>query len=944
MKLVSVLALFLATIGIPTAVARLFDPDNGNDDNSNKNNQQSRRDLEARFYRTQRRTEVIEDEYIIEVAEGEQDTARTILEALLLNYNGSKILYEYKPTGFTVQGVPESEMFTLLDTYGSVFLTIEEDTRVKPVAVSSWGLDRIDQENLPLNNQYNLPNGLDGSGVDVYVIDSGIRCSHNDFGGRVKGGIDLSGAGLCFPQQGHGTHVAGTCCGNTYGVAPGADIYDVRVFDDTDDGAFTSTVIAGIRWVIEQHDSSKKSVINMSLGGSKSNAENAAVRDAVNAGIVVVVAAGNEGDEGSFEGNACNKSPASEPLAITVGASTISDQRVEWSNFGTCVDLLAPGVDIISAYYTSDSSAAVFDGTSMASPHVAGAAALLLQSSGSFAGTAASTELLSLASKNKLGNLNGSPNLLLYVSNIAPPCDDPPSEAYFVCKNRSGNTWAAHSSIATSNGGQLLSIRDQTMNDYVRNGFNENGKYWIGYNDIDSEAQFGWADGTCGDYENWTGGQPSNSGSSGEDCVEFLGPGQNGLWNDVTCNVNRWAFYQFPMSRYQNVCDEYDCKPGPGNSFSQTCGDSSTPAPTPAPVTSPSEPAFVCRTTSANNWEFHRSNAVSKKGHLLTIPDQIMNDYLGDEFANGKYWIGFNDLVTEGQWKWTDGSTSSYINWTGGQPSNSGSSGEDCAEFLGQSANGRWNDLTCSTNRWAFYQFPMSEYQNVCDKFDGCQPGPGNSFSETCGASAPSESTFVCRTTSSKNWEDHRSNAVSKNGHLLTISDQAMNDYLDDNFADGKYWIGYNDLVTEGQWKWTDGSTSSYVNWKSGQPNNSGGNPGEDCAEFLGQNENGWWNDLSCSTNRWAFYQFPLSEYQNVCADFGDDCLPGPGQSFCETCGEDPTFVCKVRSGNSWSDHSSRAQSDGGQLLTINDQAMNDYLLSEFPGNGKYWIGYNDIA
>jgi len=880
MKLVSVLALFLATIGIPTAVARLFDPDNGNDDNSNKNNQQSRRDLEARFYRTQRRTEVIEDEYIIEVAEGEQDTARTILEALLLNYNGSKILYEYKPTGFTVQGVPESEMFTLLDTYGSVFLTIEEDTRVKPVAVSSWGLDRIDQENLPLNNQYNLPNGLDGSGVDVYVIDSGIRCSHNDFGGRVKGGIDLSGAGLCFPQQGHGTHVAGTCCGNTYGVAPGADIYDVRVFDDTDDGAFTSTVIAGIRWVIEQHDSSKKSVINMSLGGSKSNAENAAVRDAVNAGIVVVVAAGNEGDEGSFEGNACNKSPASEPLAITVGASTISDQRVEWSNFGTCVDLLAPGVDIISAYYTSDSSAAVFDGTSMASPHVAGAAALLLQSSGSFAGTAASTELLSLASKNKLGNLNGSPNLLLYVSNIAPPCDDPPSEAYFVCKNRSGNTWAAHSSIATSNGGQLLSIRDQTMNDYVRNGFNENGKYWIGYNDIDSEAQFGWADGTCGDYENWTGGQPSNSGSSGEDCVEFLGPGQNGLWNDVTCNVNRWAFYQFPMSRYQNVCDEYDCKPGPGNSFSQTCGDSSTPAPTPAPVTSPSEPAFVCRTTSANNWEFHRSNAVSKKGHLLTIPDQIMNDYLGDEFANGKYWIGFNDLVTEGQWKWTDGSTSSYINWTGGQPSNSGSSGEDCAEFLGQSANGRWNDLTCSTNRWAFYQFPMSEYQNVCDEFE-CLPGPGNSFSETCGAS-PSEPTFVCKIRSANSWSAHSSNAISEGGQLLTINDQAMNDYLLTMFpGNGKYWIGYNDIDNEGQFVWDDGSTSSYINWTDGQPSNSGSS-GEDCVEFLGPGGSGKWNDLTCSTGRWAFYQFPMSQYQSVCGQY--DCQPGPGNSFSQTC------------------------------------------------------------
>jgi len=792
MKLVSVLALFLATIGIPTAVARLFDPDNGNDDNSNKNNQQSRRDLEARFYRTQRRTEVIEDEYIIEVAEGEQDTARTILEALLLNYNGSKILYEYKPTGFTVQGVPESEMFTLLDTYGSVFLTIEEDTRVKPVAVSSWGLDRIDQENLPLNNQYNLPNGLDGSGVDVYVIDSGIRCSHNDFGGRVKGGIDLSGAGLCFPQQGHGTHVAGTCCGNTYGVAPGADIYDVRVFDDTDDGAFTSTVIAGIRWVIEQHDSSKKSVINMSLGGSKSNAENAAVRDAVNAGIVVVVAAGNEGDEGSFEGNACNKSPASEPLAITVGASTISDQRVEWSNFGTCVDLLAPGVDIISAYYTSDSSAAVFDGTSMASPHVAGAAALLLQSSGSFAGTAASTELLSLASKNKLGNLNGSPNLLLYVSNIAPPCDDPPSEAYFVCKNRSGNTWAAHSSIATSNGGQLLSIRDQTMNDYVRNGFNENGKYWIGYNDIDSEAQFGWADGTCGDYENWTGGQPSNSGSSGEDCVEFLGPGQNGLWNDVSCNVNRWAFYQFPMSRFQNVCDDYECLPGPGNSFSQTCGDSSGPLPTPAPVSGntcvdlpftdsygdgcewyeehpgdcapnwcdfyansmgqtacdqccvcgggstgtacadpPSETYFVCQNRRPNTWASHSSTAVSNGGQLLSIRNSNMNAYVTTEFTrNGKYWIGYNDIDSEAKFVWADGTCGDYENWTGGQPSNSGS-GEDCVEFLGPGQQGLWNDLTCNANRWAFYQFPMSQYQSVCGKYD-CLPGPGNTFNQNC--------------------------------------------------------------------------------------------------------------------------------------------------------------------------------------------------------------------
>eukprot|EP00523_Entomoneis_sp_CCMP467_P016495 CAMPEP_0168776808 /NCGR_PEP_ID=MMETSP0725-20121227/6229_1 /TAXON_ID=265536 /ORGANISM="Amphiprora sp., Strain CCMP467" /LENGTH=638 /DNA_ID=CAMNT_0008826501 /DNA_START=521 /DNA_END=2434 /DNA_ORIENTATION=+ len=250
----------------------------------------------------------------------------------------------------------------------------------------------------------------------------------------------------------------------------------------------------------------------------------------------------------------------------------------------------------------------------------------------------------------------------------APSCDDPPSEAYFVCQTWRSDNWAGHAATAVSNGGQLLSIRDETMNDYLTTKFTRNGKYWIGYNDIDSESQWVWVDGTCGGYENWTGGQPSNSGN-GENCAEFLGPNQNGLWNDVTCNSPRWAFYQFPMSRYQSVCGQYNlCLPGPGNSFSQTCGSTPTPpsptpptptpptptpptptppTPTPPTPTPPSADLFVCRTTSGKNWADHVSIANSNGGNLLTVPDEAMNDYLLSSFpATGKYWIGYNDIAS----------------------------------------------------------------------------------------------------------------------------------------------------------------------------------------------------------------------------------------------------------------------------------------------------------
>lgn len=283
------------------------------------------------------------------------------------------------------------------------------ETQVSP----TWGLDRIDQRTLPLNSSYNY--NSNGSGVTAYIIDTGVYSGHSEFTGRVVNGFtainDGKGTEDC---HGHGTHVAGTVAGTVYGVAKQATIVPVRVLSCSGSGSY-SGVIAGIDWTVSHHQAGVPAVANMSLGGGASSAVNAAVARAVADGITYVVAAGNENS------NACTRSPASAPDAITVAASTSVDSRASFSNWGTCVDIFAPGQSITSAYIGGATRITSMSGTSMASPHVAGVAALYLGSNPSATPAVVTSTLLNAATRGIITNPGtGTPNLLVYSASFAP--------------------------------------------------------------------------------------------------------------------------------------------------------------------------------------------------------------------------------------------------------------------------------------------------------------------------------------------------------------------------------------------------------------------------------------------------------------------------------------------------------------------------------------------
>ncbi len=283
----------------------------------------------------------------------------------------------------------------------------------------TWGLDRIDDRNLPLDSGFTYT--ADGTGVTAYILDTGIQYNHSEFGTptrAVKGADFASGSkGTGGDCDGHGTHVAGTVGGKTYGVAKNVKLVSVRVLDCRGSGSY-SGIIAGIDWVTANHSAklAAKSVANMSLGGGISTSLNTALRNSIDAGVTYVVAAGN-GDRRGVHQDACNYSPASFPDAITVGAIDKNDFKASWSNYGTCVDLFAPGVEILSAAYskTSTTATATLGGTSMASPHVAGVVAQYMQ-------TAADTspQAVRSALSGTIGVLKsigtGSPNALLFTN------------------------------------------------------------------------------------------------------------------------------------------------------------------------------------------------------------------------------------------------------------------------------------------------------------------------------------------------------------------------------------------------------------------------------------------------------------------------------------------------------------------------------------------------
>ncbi|MFA5941516.1 MAG: S8 family peptidase [Sinimarinibacterium sp.] len=347
-------------------------------------------------------------------------------QGLLAQVGGGTVLatYTHALRGFSVRmSAVRADVLSRLPGV----LRIEQDQWIHATATqtgATWGLDRIDQHNLPLNGTYVYQDSA-GAGVHVYVIDTGLNANHVDFTGRVSAGRNFapnsSGSLLCqllglgcpaadpantTDCNGHGTHVSGTAAGTTWGVAKKATVHPVRVLGCTGSGS-NSGVIAGIDWVAA--NAQLPAVANMSLGGGDSAALDQAVQNAIASGVTFAVAAGND------NANACSGSPNKVPEAITVGATTSSDARSSFSNFGACVDVFAPGSAITSAWYTSNTATNTIDGTSMASPHVAGAAALVLGVNPSATPEQVTDAIVGSATLGALSNVgSGSPNALLY--------------------------------------------------------------------------------------------------------------------------------------------------------------------------------------------------------------------------------------------------------------------------------------------------------------------------------------------------------------------------------------------------------------------------------------------------------------------------------------------------------------------------------------------------
>ena len=344
--------------------------------------------------------------YIITFRNGVADAPG--LARRMASANGGEIGYIYTTAlkGFSAQLTPAAAAALARNPNVEA---IEADGIVSIDATQSgatWGLDRIDQADLPLSGTFSYTST--GAGVRAYIVDTGIRGTHEEFTGRMVAGYtaisDKNGTNDC---NGHGTHVAGTVGGTTYGVAKGVTLVPVRVLNCRGSGT-NSGVIAGVDWVAAQ--SHRPAVANMSLGGGANTALDNAVSNAVSAGITFVVAAGNSNVD------ACTASPARAASAITVGATTSTDARASYSNFGSCVDIFAPGSSITSAWKTSNTSTNTISGTSMASPHVAGVAALYLQG-GNASPSTVTTALINGSTAGKVTSAGaGSPNRLLFTA------------------------------------------------------------------------------------------------------------------------------------------------------------------------------------------------------------------------------------------------------------------------------------------------------------------------------------------------------------------------------------------------------------------------------------------------------------------------------------------------------------------------------------------------
>jgi len=327
----------------------------------------------------------------------------------------------------------------------------------------TWGKDRIDQRQLPLNQTFNVPN--QGEGVSAYIIDTGIRATHTEFRGgpggasRIGQGVDIiDGDSDPEDSRGHGTHVAGIVGGTRYGIANQVTLHPVKVFGSPNQSATHETLGDAIEWVIAHHLAyPAPAVINMSLGGVQNDALNAAVQSAIDFGITVVASAGNAGNA-PVQNDSCTLSPASAPNAITVSASDLYDARPSFSSYGRCIDLFAPGSRVLSASYAGDAEFVRYDGTSMSGPHVAGAVALYLSANPSATPAQVTSALVGKATRGVISDAGAkSPNRLLHMGNLLSNGGDSQAPVVQITAPAEGGTVAGITTV-TANASDNLGV------------------------------------------------------------------------------------------------------------------------------------------------------------------------------------------------------------------------------------------------------------------------------------------------------------------------------------------------------------------------------------------------------------------------------------------------------------------------------------------------------